>query len=330
MKKRLLAMVTASALCLGMFAGCGSSGSSSDGGAAADGDKTFRVGFVNIDNADSCCYPAMQNFVKYVESEEFAKSVGAEKVEALTADSAKDIEKQTTNVETLLNKGVDMMFIIGVDTQGNSVAVNACNQEGIPVFMVGTEASSGDWKFIGFDETEVGVRQGEWCAANLPENTKICYLEGTPGREAADMRKNGFLEGIKSRPDLEVISSQSADFDTAQGMQVTEDWIQTYGDEIGCIVSGDSHMIIGAIEALKAVGMNEKVITCGMASVGEEDAYMIKDGDESYAIWVEWPSIGTLCGQIAEKVYKGEEVAERTNIELYDLTAENYDELIKS
>ena len=327
MKKRLLAMLTASALCMGMLTGCGGDGASSGDGAAS-GDKTFRVGFVNIDNADNCCYPAMLNFKSYVESDEFAKSVGADKVEALTADSSKDIEKQTTNVETLLNKGVDMMFIIGVDTQGNSIAVNACNEEGVPVFMVGTEASDGDWKFIGFDETELGQRQGEWCAKNLPENTKICYLEGTPGREATEFRKNGFLKGIESRKDLEVISSQTAEFETAQGMQVTEDWIQTYGNQIGCIVAADGHMIQGAIEALKAANMNDSVISCGVAAVGDEDAYMIKDGDESYAIWVDWPSIGTLCGEVAERVYKGETIDDRTNIELFDLTAENYDELI--
>ena len=59
-------------------------------------------------------------------------------------------------METLLTKGLDMMFIIGVDTEGNTTSVEACNKEGIPVFMVGTEASGGDWKFVGFDETELG------------------------------------------------------------------------------------------------------------------------------------------------------------------------------
>lgn len=329
MKKRLLAMLTASALCVGMLAGCGgSSGSSSGGGAAAGGDKTFRVGFVNIDNADPNCYPAMQNFVKYVESEDFAKSVGADKVEALTADSAKDIEKQTTNVETLLNKGVDIMFIIGVDTEGNTASVKACNQEGVPVFMVGTEASGGDWKFIGFNESQLGQYQGEWCVDNLPENTKICLIEGTPGREAAVMRKQGFLDAIEARSDLEVISTQTSEFDTALAMQVTEDWIQTYGDEIGCIVAPDSNSIVGAVEALKAANMVNTVITCGVSHVIENDGYMIKDGTESYAVYVSWPSIGTLCGQIAEKVYKGEEVEERSHIELQHLTAENYDEIL--
>lgn len=325
MKKRLLAALLASAMAASMLlTGC----SSTEGGATASDEKVYRVGFVNIDNADQNCYAATQKFVEAVESEEFAKAVGADKVEALTADSAKDIEKQTTNVETLLTKGVDMMFIIGVDTEGNTTAVNACNAEGVPVFMVGTEASGGDWKFIGFNETELGRRQGEWCAANLPENTNICYLEGVPGREAAVMRKEGFEEGISSRSDLTILSSQSGEFETATAMQVTEDWIQAYGEQINCIVSADSMMAIGMVEALKAAGMNDSVTTCGVMHLGEEDGYMIKDGDMSYAVFVSWPSIGTLCADIAQRVYLGETIDDQTYIELADVTADNYDEII--
>lgn len=187
----------------------------------------------------------------------------ADKVEALTADSAKDIEKQTTNVETLLTKGVDMMFIIGVDTEGNTTAVEACNAEGIPVFMVGTEAAGGDWKFIGFNEVELGQKQGSWCVENLPENANICYIEGVPGRESAVLRKQGFEDALKTRDDLNIIASQSGEFETAMAMQVTEDLIQAYGDKIDCVVSADSLMIIGIVEALKAAGMNDTVVTCG-------------------------------------------------------------------
>lgn len=329
MKKRLLAALMATAMAASMLlTGCSSSGGSSASG--GDSDKTYRVGFVNIDDADQNCYAATQNFIKAVNSPEFAKAVGADKVEAVTADSAKDIEKQTTNVETLLTKGVDMMFIIGVDTEGNTTAVNACNQEGIPVFMVGTEASGGDWKFVGFNETELGEKQGEWCAANLPENANICYLEGVPGREAAVKRKEGFMNGISSRSDLNILSSQTGKFETAAAMQVTEDWIQAYGDKINCVVSADSMMAIGMVEALKAAGMNNSVTTCGVMHLGEKDGYMIKDGDMSYAVFVSWPSIGTLCADIAQRVYNGETIDDQTYIELTDVTADNYDEIVNS
>lgn len=333
MVKRFLTLALATVMAAGLLSGCslkpGGGGSDDAASAEEGGEKeyVYRVGFVNIDNADNCCYPAMQKFVDYVQSDEFAESVGADKVEALTADSAKDIEKQTTNVETLLSKGVDMMFIIGVDTEGNTTAVQACNNEGVPVFMVGTEASGGEWKFIGFDETELGMRQGEWCAKNLPENANICYLQGTPGREAAVLREEGFMEGISSRDDLTVLSSQTGEFETAAAMQVTEDWIQTYGDEINCIVGADGKMVVGAVEALKAANMDQNVTTVGVVSV-EDDGYLIENGEQSYAVFVSWPEIGTLCGQIAEKVYNGEEIDERTNIEMFDMTQENYEELI--
>ena len=339
MKKRVLALCLAIMMFTWALTACGNSTTPSDAASSAnsgapggnDGkENVFRVGFVNIDNSDQACNPAMLEFEKYVESEDFAQSVGADSVEVLTADSAKDIEKQTTNVETMLTKGVDMMFIIGVDTEGNTISVESCNAEGIPVFMVGTEASGGDWKFIGFNEVELGQRQGQWCAENLPDNTKICYLEGTPGREASILRKQGFEEGIADRTDLEIISSQTGEFETAAAMQVTEDWIQTYGDEIGCVVAADSKMIVGAVEALKGADMNDDVITCGVVHLGEEDGYMIKDGDCSYSVFVYWPSIGTLCGQIAERVYNGESVEQETYIELQDMTADNFDEIVAS
>lgn len=356
MKKKLIAAMLTVAMASALLAGCGGSGGTSaqsgtqeqeksedtaDGGEAEEAgsntaseeditlrdDLVYRVGFANIDDSDNCCYPAALKFKEYVESEEFAKSIGVDKVETLLTDSAGDIEKQTTNVETMLTKGVDMMFIIGVDTEGNTTAVEQCNAEGVPVFMVGTEASGGIWKFVGFDETQLGQGQGKWCADNLPENTKICYLEGTPGREAAVLRKEGFLDGIAQRDDLEVLSSQTGDFDTETAMQVTEDWIQAYGDDIGCIVAADGKMITGACEAVKAAALGDQVTTCGVVSV-EDDAYLIEQGDEDYAIFVYWPSIGTLCGEIAEKVYKGEQVDARTNIELQNMTKDNVKELL--
>ena len=354
MKKKLIAAMLTVAMAAAMLSGCGGSGGNStqsktqekpedtaDSGEAGEtggntaseeditlrDDLVYRVGFANIDDSDNCCYPAALRFKEYVESSEFAESIGVDKVETLLTDSAGDIEKQTTNVETMLTKGVDMMFIIGVDTEGNTTAVEQCNAEGVPVFMVGTEASGGIWKFVGFDETQLGRGQGRWCADNLPENTKICYLEGTPGREAAVLRKEGFLEGISQRDDLEVLSSQTGDFYAETAMQVTEDWIQAYGDEIGCIVAADGKMITGACEAVKAAGLSEQITTCGVVSVDDE-TYLVEQGDEDYAIFVYWPSIGTLCGEIAQKIYKGEQVDARTNIDLQDMTIDNVKELL--
>ena len=361
MKRKMLAMIMVATMGASLLTACGSSSSDSsaseesteetsedteeaaddaedasedteeaDADSAASGDYVYKVGFVNIDDGDVNCYPAMQNFKTYCESDEFADAVGGQ-VEVVTADSALDIEKQTTNVETILNMGVDMMFIIGVDTEANSTAVKECNEAGVPVFMVGTEASSGDWKFIGFDEYELGQKQGEWCIENLPENCKVCLIEGTPGREAAVLRKQGFEETIAERSDVEIISSQTGNFSVEDSMQVTEDWISAYGDEIGCIVAPDNYSIQGAVEVLKANNMTDSVITVGVSSLGPDDTESIKDGTQSCAVFCYWPSIGNLCGEIALQCYTEgyDAIEDRSNIELYSITKDNMDEVFQ-
>lgn len=195
----------------------------------------------------------------------------------------------------------------------------------IKIASLGTPVSGGDWKFIGFNETELGKKQGEWCAANLPENANICYLQGTPGREAAIMREQGFREGIASRGDLNILSAQNVKFDTAAAMQVTGDWIQTYRDKINCIVSSDLLMISGAVEALKAADMTD-VITCGVVHLGTWDADPIRDGSESYAVYVGWSNICALCADVAAEIYLGNLIQDKTHIELFDVTIDNYTE----
>ena len=311
-----------------------SSASNASGGAtetegyALPSKLVYRVGFIDFDNAAPNTYLAAMNFKDYVESEEFAAEIGVDQVEVMVADSAMDIEKQSTNVETLLTKGVDMMFIIGVDTEGNTAAVEACNAEGIPVFMVGTEATGGSWRFIGFDETELGKTQGQWCVDNLPENAKIFYLEGTPGREASTKRKQGFEEAISAREDLEIVSSQNGDFDAATSMQVTEDWITAYGDEIDCIVGSDDKSAAGAVEALNQNQMLDDVAVVGVVHL-PENAEAIQEGSWRAAVLCYWPSIGTLSGEICKAIYMGQDIEDRTNIQLYALDSSNLEELSK-
>ena len=322
MKRRIASLV----LALTMAGSMAMAVQAEEGDFSLPDELVYRIGFVNIDNADPNCYPAALNFKEAVESEEFAKEIGADKVEVMIADSALDIEKQSTNVETLLTKGVDMIFLIGVDTEGNTAAVETCMAEGVPVFMVGTEASGGTWKFIGFDEYDFGYTQGKWAADNLPEGAKICILEGTPGREASVKRLEGAQAAIAEREDLEVLSTQPGNFDAADSMQVTEDWITNFGDDIDCIIAADDKSASGAAEALASNDMQDSVAVVSCVTAAEQTEN-IKDGSWDAAVVCYWPSIGYLCADIAKDMYLGNEVPERSNIELYAMDADNCEEL---
>ena len=168
MKGKILLMVLAVIVTAGTFTGCGSSqNSSSDSGSAQENEdsgeeegKKFRIGLSNLADSDESCFNACNTMAEIVESDEFAKKAGAN-VTVEWVDSDSNIDKQTSNVEALLTKGIDAMFIIGVDTAGNSAAVKACNEAGVPVFMAATESEEGDYKFVGFNEYDTGYAQGK-------------------------------------------------------------------------------------------------------------------------------------------------------------------------
>ena len=347
MRKRLLAVLLAGTMVTALLTGCGGGESNSSqqdvksgeksGEATAgedneeeskDGDFVYKVGYSNLADSDENCYLAAETFKNIVESDEFKEAVGHE-VSVEWADSDGDITKQTTNVETLISKGIDVLFMPGVDTAGNASAVEACNRAGIPVFMIASESEGGDYKFVGFNEKDCGKVQGDYVAENAEKGDKICYMTGTPGREAQVLREEGFLEGLESRDDLELLSTQSGDFKAEDAMQVTEDWVQAYGADIDWIVTQDNQMGQGVVEVLKAANMLDKVRISSWVVSGTWDAEYLKNGEIEQAIYVSFKTLGETAADVCQRFYKGEEIEEKTYMELQSLTEDNYADYLK-
>lgn len=316
--KKFLSLLLAISMSILVLTGCNSKTTSSNG-------RVYKVGFVNLADSDANCYQAAQTFKKTVESDEFKNKIGSDvNVEVLAADSDGDIAKQTSNVETLLAKGIDALFLIGVDTAGNSTAVKAANEAGVPVFMVATEATEGKYKFIGFNETEFGKRQGQYVVDNLKKDAKVLYLGGTAGREASIAREKGALDVIKEkRSDIKILANQAADFSKEKAMKVTEDWIQAYGS-FDAIIAADNSMAGGAVEALKAADMAGKVQVIGTITPGTWDAALVKNGEMAYGVYVSFKVLGELCADVAAKMYKGEDIPEKNYMEMFDVTKDTY------
>lgn len=319
MSKKLLAIIMTLSMTASLLAGCGNSNETEDSSAGTvpdtdtaaettDGsDFSYMIGISNLDDSDENCYIACETMKALIESDEFAEKVGHQ-VTAEWVDSASDVNKQTTNVETLIAKGIDALFLIGVDTSGNSTAVKACNKAGVPVFMTATESEEGD---------------------------NNCYLYGTPGREAFIQREEGFLDAIKDagRDDLldngQPMSTQACQNSSAEeAMQVTEDWIQAYGNDINWIVSQNNTMVQGAIEVLKAANMIDQVKLNGWIVSGTWDLDFLTDGYEEYAIYVSFAELGNTMANVCEKFYtEGYDACEdQTYMEIFDVTGDNVNE----
>lgn len=341
MKKRQAeAALAAGMLILGLLAGCGETkktpesnsqenSAASGSGTEETGKEEYKVGICNINDADANCFLACDTMRQICESEEFAQSVGAESVVVEWANSDGDIDKQTSNIETLLVKDIDVLFMIGVSTSGSSVAVKACNNADVPVFMVATESEEGQWKFVGFDEYQCGYQQGKYLAENTEGELNVCYLTGIPGQTNVEQRKDGFMDAISDggrEDEIKIIAEQSGMFEAETAMQVTEDWLQAYGDDIDWIVTQDNKMGQGVVEVLKAANKVGQIKVNSWITEGGWDSDLVKEGYVEYAVYVDFATLGETMAEVCQKQLNGEEVPDTNYMELVDITAENVDE----
>lgn len=180
----------------------------------------------------------------------------ADKFELVVSDAQGQTSKQVSDVEDMIARRVDVIFLAPREFEGLAPALQAAKKSKIPVFLIDREAAGTAGEdyvtFLGSNFVEQGRRAAEWLAKKTNGKASIIELMGTPGSSVARDRSDGFKQGLKDRPDMKVIASQTGDFSRANGQKVMENIIQSKGNEITAVYAHNDEMALGAIQALKA------------------------------------------------------------------------------
>lgn len=89
------------------------------------------------------------------------------------------------------------------------------------------------------------------------EGIKVAELQGTSGASAAIDRSERFHKVADSK--LNVVASQTANFNRTEGMSVMENMLQVDGD-IKAVFAANDEMALGAVEAMSGAGKNVLVV----------------------------------------------------------------------
>ncbi|ARJ50735.1 D-ribose ABC transporter substrate-binding protein [Staphylococcus lutrae] len=163
-------------------------------------------------------------------------------------DARDDAAKQTNDIEDLVQQQVDYLIINPTDSSAIASAVESANHEGIPVITLDRSVDKGQVAtFIASDNVEGGKMGATYIVNQLGKNAKVVELEGVPGASATRERGQGFHEIADQ--ELDVIAKQSAKFDRAEGLNVTQNLLQAHPD-IQAIFAHNDEMALGAIEAI--------------------------------------------------------------------------------
>jgi len=241
-----------------------------------------------------------------------AKAVSKEKgVDLVVVDAQDDASKQASDVEDLIQQGIDLLLINPVDSSAVGSAVESANAAGIPVITVDRSADSGEVvAHIASDNVEGGKLAGEYLLELVGEGAKVAMLEGVPGSSAARDRGEGFLKAVEGKVDL--VSSQPANFNRSEGLSVMENMLQAHPD-IEAVFAQNDEMALGALEAISAAG--KEIVVIGFDAT-DDALKKIDEGKMAASVAQKPEEIGKTAIETAVKYLNGEEVEEFVPVEL--------------
>ncbi|KDB54346.1 ABC-type sugar transport system, periplasmic component [Sphaerotilus natans subsp. natans DSM 6575] len=234
----------------------------------------FVVGYTNLADTDVFTMSRKTAFA------EAAKA--SPELSVLFADANGDVSRQLDQIDNFIAKKVNAIVIVPVDFQGIVPGIEKANKAGIPVIALGIKAAGGTYTFVGSQNVDAGRMQGEFMVRVLPKNAQIVYLQGQPGLSHSKERQEGFLAALSGRKDVKVLANLPANYDRAEGMKVTEDWIQRF-PKFDALIAANDQMALGALQALKAAN-RKGVLISGID--GTKDALAaIQAGEMSQSIF---------------------------------------------
>lgn len=235
----------------------------------------------------------------------------------LVLDSQNDPAKELANVEDVLNKKIKLMMINPTDSDAVRSAIKAANRKDVPVVTLDRGASGGKVvSHIASDNVQGGEMAGKLVIDVLKGKGKVVELQGVPGTSAARDRGEGFNKAIKTATGIAVVASQTADFDRTKGLNVMENILQAQ-PEINAVFAHNDEMALGAIKAIQAA--KRDILVVGFD--GTDDAVAaVKEGTMLATVAQQAGKIGSMGVEVADKILKGEKVADYTPVALKVIT----------
>lgn len=318
MKKRLLAVLLVVTMLGTVFVlgGCGSQTTEDDADAGTEEDAggedgEYTIGFA-VSTLSNPFFVTMADAAK-----EEADKLG---ISLETLDAEDSSETQQQQIEDFIMKEVDLIIINPVDSDAIGTSVKACNDANIPVITVTRASNEGEVvQHLDIDNYEAGMLDAEQVIKDLDGKGKIAVLEGIPGATSTNDRQAGFEETIKKdAPDMEIVTSLTANYDREEGASVTEDILQGNPD-LNAIYAHNDEMALGAVRAVAAAGKADAIKIYGIDAT--DDALTAVENDEMAATVQQQPDLQIQTAlQNAVKYLNGESVEELVNIPLKLIT----------
>ncbi|MER7192101.1 substrate-binding domain-containing protein [Streptomyces flaveolus] len=205
-------------------------------------------------------------------------------------EGSNDTAAQIGQVQTLINKKVDVLVILPADGKALTQVGLQAMKAGIPVINLDRVfASQQAYRcWIGGDNYGMGLNAGHYIGEQLKDkpDAKVVELAGLDNLELTQQRTKGFDDALKNYPNIKKVARQAADFTVESGQAKTAQLLQAQS-QFDALWNHDDDQGVGALRAIEQAGRDDFLMVGGAGAKSAMEA--IKAGNSVLKATVLYP-----------------------------------------
>ncbi|ATW51582.1 substrate-binding domain-containing protein [Streptomyces peucetius] len=233
-------------------------------------------------------------------------------------EGSNDTAAQIGQVQTLINKKVDVLVILPADGKALTQVGLQAMKAGIPVVNLDRIFASPQayrcW--IGGDNYGMGLNAGNYIGEQLKDkpNARVIELAGLDNLELTKQRTQGFDDALKNYPNIRKVARQAADFTVESGQAKMAQLLQAQS-QFDALWNHDDDQGVGALRAIAQAGRKDFLMVGGAGARSAMDA--IKADDSVLKATVLYPpTMAASAIDLARALGQGKGVSGMAELEI--------------
>ena len=233
-----------------------------------------------------------------------AQDLGAE-VNVQNANG--EIKEQISQIEYLIDKHMDVIVVIAVDSEALSDVVKRAKEAGIKVLAYDRLVRNANVDlYISFDNEQVGRLMGQALVDSVPDGGNIITIFGPTTDHNIVLMEQGFQDAMKGH-NLNIIYSQYAKGWLAEEAYDAMNEALAKTKDIDGVLCGNDNLATQVVLALSENRMAGKVVVTG------QDADLVAcqrivEGTQTMTVYKPVDKLAKAAAEYAVKLAKGENI----------------------
>ncbi len=249
-------------------------------------------------------------------------------------DAQNDVAKQLDQINNFIASGVDAIIVNPVDTSATQAMSDAAAAANIPLVYVNRQPINVDTlpdnqAFVASNEVDSGTLEtialcDNWAAEGKTE-VNVYVLQGELSNQAAVQRTQDIHDVMgdgRCKVKINIIDEQTANWSRDQAQNLMTNWLST-GAAFDGVISNNDEMAIGAIQAMKAAGIDMATVQVGGVDATQDALAAMQAGDLDVTVFQNAAAQGGGALDAAVKLAKGEAVDQKVYVPFELVTPAN-------